>query len=138
MTTASALVLIDTDTLPAILRRNTVVTARAQAYLRVHGRFTFSTITRYEVLRGLKAKNATSQQAAFNRFCAANTILPLNDAIIVQAADIYADLYLHGALIGDADILIAATALIGGYVLITNNERHFGRITGLNIQNWLK
>ncbi len=137
MTTLSP-VLLDTDTLSALFRRNPVVIAKAQAYLRTHQRFTFSMITRYEILRGLKAKRAMRQQAAFARFCAANRILPLTDVIAVQAAEIYADLYQRGELIGDADILIAATALVEGYGVITNNERHFGRIKGLNINNWLR
>ncbi len=136
--TASSPVLLDTDTLSAILRRNPVVTDRAQNYLRTHQRFTFSIITRYEILRGLKAKRATRQQAAFDRFCAANTVLPLSGAVIVQATETYADLYRRGALIGDADILIAATAIVEKRDLATNNERHFERIKGLNIDNWLR
>lgn len=131
-------VLLDTDTLSAILRRNPVVTAKAQNYLRSHRHFTFSIITRYEILRGLKARHATKQQAAFDRFCAASTLLPLSDAIVVRAAEIYADLYQRGELIGDADILIAATTSVEGYGLVTNNERHFERIKGLNIDNWLR
>lgn len=124
MTTAPP-VLLDTDTLSAVLRRNPVVTARARDYLRIHQRFAFSIITRYEILRGLKAKRATRQQAAFDRFCVANTILPLSDAIVVRAAEIYAALYQRGELIGDANILIAAIAIVEGCGLVTNNERHF-------------
>ena len=55
----------------------------------------------------------------------------------MQATDIYADLYRRGTLIGDADILIAATALVHGLVVITNNGAHFRRITGLQLDNWL-
>ncbi len=95
-------------------------------------------ITRYEVLRGLKARNATRRQETFERFCAANILLPLSDEVIVRASEIYADLYQRGEMIGDADILIAATALVEGYGLATNNERHFGRIEGLDIDNWLR
>jgi tRNA(fMet)-specific endonuclease VapC len=131
-------VLLDTDTLSAILRRNPVVTIRARDYIRSHHSFAFSIITRYEILRGLKARHATSQQAAFDRFCAASTILPLSDATVVQASEIYADLHRRGELIGDADILIAATSMVEGYGLATNNERHFERIEGLNIDNWLR
>lgn len=36
------------------------------------------------------------------------------------------------------DILIAATAIADGHSLVTNNERHFERIEGLNIENWLR
>ncbi len=136
--TAPTPALLDTDTLSAVLRRNPIVIAKARDYLRSHHHFAFSIITRYEILRGLKVKRATKQQAAFDRFCVASTILPLSDAIVVQAAEIYADLYQRGELIGDADILIAATAIVGGHGLVTNNERHFERIERLNIDNWLR
>ncbi|MGI9037213.1 MAG: PIN domain-containing protein [Pyrinomonadaceae bacterium] len=62
----------------------------------------------------------------------------MNDNIIVKAADIYADLYRRGQIIGDADILIAATALENNLSVVTNNESHFRRITDLQILNWNK
>lgn len=129
--------LLDTDTLSAIMRRDPRVLPRAAAYLAIHQRFTWSVITRYEVLRGLHARNATTQLAAFERLCAANDVLPLTDAAVVRAAAIYGDLHRRGALIGDADILIAATALTHDLALATNNGSHFGRIPGLTIENWL-
>lgn len=134
----TAPVLLDTDILSAILRRNPAAGAKARDYLREHQRFTLSVITRYEILRGLKARNATTQQAAFDRFCHANTLLPLSESVVVRASEIYADLYQRGELIGDADTLIAATALVAEYGLATNNERHFDRIEGLSVYNWLK
>ncbi|HEY0739792.1 MAG TPA: type II toxin-antitoxin system VapC family toxin [Herpetosiphonaceae bacterium] len=130
--------LLDTDTLSAILRQSPTAISHAQAYIQVHGHFTFSLITRYEILRGLAAKNATRQMLVFDQFCRANIILPLSDAVIVRGAEIYADLHRRGELVGDADILIAATALVAGYGLVTNNERHFARISDLTIVNWLK
>lgn len=74
--------LVDTDTLSALMRQNPVASAHAHAYLAVYARFTLSLMTGYELLRGLKAKQATAQQAAFERFCAANVVLPLTDDII--------------------------------------------------------
>ena len=105
-------VLMDTDVLSNLMRGHPVVVARAEAYLSAHGRLTLSILTRYEILRGLKAKGATTQRAAFDRLCNASLVLPLTDGIIVKAAEIYADLYRRGAIIGDVDILIAATALM--------------------------
>jgi tRNA(fMet)-specific endonuclease VapC len=131
-------VLIDTDTLSAIMKQNAIVIPHAIAYLNQHQRFTFSLITRYEVLRGLKAKGATKQLRAFEAFCANNIIIPLTDEMIVKAADIYAILKNRGTPIGDADILIAATALILKIPVVTNNESHFCYIPELIVQNWLK
>jgi len=129
--------LLDTDILSAVMRGNPSATARARAYLAEHGALAISIITRYEVLRGLKAKKATSQLQAFDRFCETCLILPLTDEIVVRAADIYAALKQRGEPIGDADILIAATALGNGLAVVTNNEGHFRRIFGLDVDNWL-
>ncbi|WP_008312490.1 type II toxin-antitoxin system VapC family toxin [Leptolyngbya sp. PCC 6406] len=131
-------VLLDTDILSAILRRDPVVIPKAQTYLSTQRQFTFSIITRYEILRGLKAKNATKQLTAFERFCDANIVLPLTDEMIIKASDIYAFLKQRGNLIGDADILIASTALVNGLPVVTNNLNHFERISELSIQNWLQ
>lgn len=111
--------LLDTNALSAILR------GRA------------SVMTRFEALRGLKAKGAAAQIRSFELFCAANEVLPLTDAIVVRAADIYADLHRRGQLIGDADTLIAATALEHGLDIVTNNVEHFGRVPGVILHDWL-
>lgn len=131
--------LLDTDTLSAVMRGAppTVIT-KAREYLAEHGAFTFSIITRYEILRGLKAKNAVVQLQAFDRLCAGSQIVPLTDAAVVKASEIYAELRRRGEPIGDADTLIAASALIHGLAVVTNNIGHFGRISGLAVENWLE
>ena len=129
--------LLDTDMLSEVMRaRDPRVRESAQRYLTEHGCFTFSIITRYEILRGLKARDATRQVALFEHQCARSTVLPLTDPIIAQATDIYADLYKRGELISDADILIAATAAAHGLSRITGNVAHFQRISGLQILSW--
>ncbi len=130
--------LLDTDTLSAVMKGNPLVLTRAREYLSEHGAFDISIITRYEILRGLKAKNATAQVQAFDRFCESCRILPLSDEVVVKAADIYAVLKQRGEPVGDADILIAAAALAHGLAVVTNNEDHFRRIPGLQVENWLR
>lgn len=129
--------LLDTDVLSALLRHTPAVTARARDYLTEHRTFALSIITRYEILRGLKAKDAAVQALAFDRFCATCVVVPLTDDIVVRAAEIYATLRKRGEPIGDADILIAATALTHGCGVVTNNESHFRRIDGLDVGNWM-
>lgn len=129
--------LLDTDILSALMRQIPQATSRAKVYLGDHPQLTISLITRFEILRGLKAKNATSQLVAFEAFCFQNEVLPITDEIVVVAADIYAELYSRRQLIPDADILIAATARHLGLQLATNNQRDFSRISGLQIDNWL-
>ena len=64
------LALLDTDTLSEIMKgRDSNVEQKAREYLKTHGRFRFSVITRYEILRGLKTKQAVRQIAIFEDRC---------------------------------------------------------------------
>jgi tRNA(fMet)-specific endonuclease VapC len=131
-----AAALLDTDTLSLIMRSDQRVVPRAQAYLGVRRHLTISIITRYEVVRGLEAKQAWKQLAAFESLCTTMEVLPLSDGIVLRAAAIYGDLHRRGSLIGDADVLIAATAMEHGLILVTNNERQLRRIADLVLDNW--
>jgi tRNA(fMet)-specific endonuclease VapC len=64
-------------------------------------------------------------------------LLPIDDACATRAASIYATLRAKGQIIPDADILIASTALEQGLSLATGNRRHFERIDGLSLEDWL-
>ena len=84
------------------------------------------------------ARNAHRQAEHFEDLCRKSIVLPLTDEIIVRAASIYGDLHQSGQLIGDADILIAATALAHQLALVTGNVDHFTRISGLRVESWRK
>ena len=129
--------LIDTSTLSEVIKgHDTNVQARARLYLESHQRFTFSIMTRFEVLRGLHAKAADRQLANFEVFCSRSVVLPLDDTAIVEAAEIYGFLHQKGLLIDDVDILIAATAKVRGMGVITENPYHFNRVPNLEVRNW--
>ena len=93
-------------------------------------------LNHYTVLCDLKAKDASAQGKAFEQQCRVSAILPLSDEIVVRGADIFADLRKGGQIIGDADILIAATALVSSLVLVTNNLDHFRRVRDLRSESW--
>ncbi|MCD9187451.1 MAG: hypothetical protein LUM44_13530 [Pyrinomonadaceae bacterium] len=100
----TAKTLLDSDTLSYYFKKYPKVVTQAQNYLQQHQIFTFSAITRFELLRGMKVRKATAQLKYFNLFCGQNEVIELNDQIIIRAADIYADLHKRGLLIMDADI----------------------------------
>lgn len=129
-------VLVDTDTLSYFLRNVPEVMAHADRYLRVHRGFTFSVITGFEIIRGLKVKAASRQLESFASIRSLSKLLHVTEPTVEIAADIYARLSVGGKRIGDADILIAATAIENGLALVTNNEGHFERIPGLELLNW--
>jgi tRNA(fMet)-specific endonuclease VapC len=58
----------------------------------------------------------------------------------IEAADKYAkvrtSLESKGSPIGAMDMMIAAHAKSLNAVLVTNNERHFNKVSGLPIENW--
>ena len=131
--------LLDTCVLSEIQKgKNPHVAQKAQAYLSQYKQFTFSLMTRYEILRGLKDKKAPTQLVHFERLSRKSQILPLDEDIIVLAADLWVALKQAGKLIGDNDLFIAATALHHGLILVTRNVAHFGRIPGLTLEDWTK
>lgn len=78
--------LLDTDTLSEVMKgRDPHVREKARQYLATYGRFTFSIITRYEILRGLKVKSAARQLAAFAERCQQSYLLQMTDDVIVRA-----------------------------------------------------
>jgi tRNA(fMet)-specific endonuclease VapC len=59
--------LLDTDVLSEVLKQHDGnVLQAAWAYLDEWRRFTFSVLTHYEILRGLRAKGAVRQELAFD------------------------------------------------------------------------
>lgn len=129
--------LLDTDTLSEIIKgRRPRTIQHARAYLDEHPRLAFSLITRYEVLRGIRWRQAAKQEREFEAQCRDSWVVPITDEIVVRAAGLYARLRAKGATISDADLLIAATAQEHDLVLVTNNVDHFRRIEHLVIESW--
>jgi len=128
--------LIDTDILSEILKqRNATVAAKALAYFQQHMGFTISAITRYEVRRGhiLKKSHALWR---FEKFCRHNRVISVDDPALDRAAELWALGQAGGHPCGDADLIIAATALEHQLVLVTGNTAHFSWIPGLRVENW--
>jgi tRNA(fMet)-specific endonuclease VapC len=129
--------LLDTDMLSEVLKqRNATVVARAAAYLQQHAQFTLSAFSRFEIRRGYHAKLASRQLIRFDIFCAKSLVLPITEAIFDRAGFLWAQARRSGQPCGDADVLIAATALEHGLVLATGNLAHFSWVPGLQTEDW--
>ena len=70
-------------------------------------------------------------------FCADLVIMPFDAAAGVHYGQIRHVLAQRGQPVGANDLLIAAHARSVGATLVTNNEREFGRVPGLALENWL-
>lgn len=130
--------LLDTNIVSYILkRRNTSVENKLREARRLGQNIFISSITYYEVKRGLLYAGATSQLAEFRLFSQRYQILFLDDIeIFEKACEIHADLKRKGTPIQDADVLIAATAIIRGLILVSNDSDLL-RIEELSLDNWL-
>jgi tRNA(fMet)-specific endonuclease VapC len=63
-------------------------------------------------------------------------VLPLPDSGGPAYGSIRATLERQGRQISSNDLWIAAHAIAAGLILVTNNEREFRRVPGLNLENW--
>jgi tRNA(fMet)-specific endonuclease VapC len=129
--------LLDTDMLNEVMKaRDLNVIRNTSAYLNQFPELAFSSMTRYEVLRGVLETGATAQRVRLEAFCRNSLILPVTDAILERAAHLWAEGRGQGRNPKDADLVIAATALEHDRVLVTGNTRHFQWIPGLVVENW--
>ncbi len=72
------------------------------------------------------------QEAFFARFVK----LPVDEPAANEYGQIRAVLEVAGTPIGPYDMQIAAIALVQGLIVVTHNTREFGRIAGLQLEDW--
>jgi tRNA(fMet)-specific endonuclease VapC len=124
--------LIDSDWVASFLRGRPEARTLFQA-LAPDGR-AISLITYGEVYEGIYyGQNPAQNERIFRQFLRGVTVLPLNRQIMERFARIRGDLRRRGQIIGDTDVLIAATALHHHLTLVTRHRDHFQRILGLTL-----
>ena len=127
--------LLDADTCSANLRQ---VAAIQNRFLQYTGRLYLPTVTVAELGVWVLRKNTAAKYVtAFNRLLQDVVVLPLDGAMAMKASQVGADLRDQGFSMGFADLLIAATALVQGFTLVTHNTRHFVHVPGLSVVDWL-
>ena len=70
------------------------------------------------------------------RFLSSVNIVPFSDAILLYAEERYR-LRMLGQSIEDFDLLIGCTAVSENLIMVTNNAKHYSRIRGIRIENWV-
>lgn len=83
-----------------------------------------------------KSQSRDRAIAVINKLEANMCIAPLTEAVGEHYGQIRAALQRRGELIGNNDLWLAAHARAEGWVLVTNNEREFVRVDGLQVENW--
>ncbi len=130
-------VLLDTDILSELIkRRNTSVDQQAASYLHVHQRLSFSVVTYFEIVRGFRWKQAPAQISKFEYLAGESIVIPIDTSIASKASELWSIARREGYPCGDADLLIAATAIVHQLRLVTGNTAHYSWITELETDNW--
>lgn len=129
--------LLDTNIVSASLKQNLKVELKISEIRRQGKIIGISAMTYYEIKRGLLRTNATRKLTLFQLFCQDYPILYLDDLrIFEKASEIHADLKSKGKIIQDADILIAATAIVHDLILVSHDS-DLTRVKDLKLENWL-
>lgn len=133
--------ILDTDILSYVLGgRYQEVEAASRQYLRVFRYFSVSAVTISEVVRGFSKEQNGIATTKFLQGAEGFEVFPIGITEATLAGQIMGSLERTGSIIGREDPFIAATAIVNGRVLITNNTRHYQRIIDLGfpleLDNW--
>jgi tRNA(fMet)-specific endonuclease VapC len=83
-----------------------------------------------------KSEQKQKNEAVMTKFVANLTVIP-----ILPSFDVYAKekvrLRKAGTPIDDFDLLIGSTAIANGLVLVSRNTKHFERLSGIRLENWV-
>jgi tRNA(fMet)-specific endonuclease VapC len=130
------MILFDTDTCVEILRGNKKVIRRRSEY---PGEIAISFMTVGELFFGAeKSAHPIENKSLVERFVLTVSIIHTDLSILKRFGEIKAGLKRDNILLPDADLFIAATTLEKSEALITGNVRHFERIAGLKLDNWIR
>jgi tRNA(fMet)-specific endonuclease VapC len=132
--------LFDTDVLSYLLKRapSPTLLTRLAAVPGEH-QFT-SAITVGEMVYGAYRSPRREQllQQLEDRLWPNLRILPFDTAAAETYGRLRAGLERAGTPLSEPDLRIAAIAMTHDLAVVTGNERHFSRVPGLRVENWLR
>jgi tRNA(fMet)-specific endonuclease VapC len=130
------LFLLDTDICSYIMKRSHAQLLNKLRKVELE-RIAVSVITEAELLHGTKLSTKPKlARVAFDAFIKHVHVYEWGREAVEHYAEIRADLHKRGKIIGANDLMIAARARSLDATIVTNNEREFCRVKGLNVENW--
>ena len=127
--------LLDTDTCIYALKQDPAVLERMLSRSRAD--VAISVVTEAELRTGAaKSSSPVKTMRLVENFVRPLTIVELTSSDAVSYANVRAKLERAGTPIGPLDTFIAAQAVGRKLILVSNNEREFGRVSGLRLENW--
>jgi len=128
--------LLDTNVLSALVRQPQGPVAATLAR-RGYGTVCTSIVVAAELRFGARKLDSKALTGKIDDLLASLPVLSLDPGADHTYAEIRLQLEQAGTRIGPNDLLIAAHALQSGLTLVTDNADEFGRVTGLQLENWL-
>ena len=127
--------MLDADTVSYALRGHGQVSTRLLEHQ--PSEVCISAITLAELNFSAEAKRSQKIRRAIRRFTNDVSVVPFDEASAERFAVVATALATRGQPIGLYDTLVAAQALSLGLTVVTNNARHFSRVPGLAVENWV-
>lgn len=126
--------MLDTNTVSHMIKAHPVVARHMVAVPMAS--LCISAITEGELLYGLaKRPDAKRLQRVVQEFLRRVDVLPWGSAIAERYGTVRAHMAGQGKILAPLDLLIATHALGVEAVLVTN-DRAFGQVTGLQLEDW--
>jgi tRNA(fMet)-specific endonuclease VapC len=129
--------ILDSDHCVAILRAQLDLSGRVTA----DEELAITAVSVGELVHGAtKSQRAADNLARLDVLLAALTVVPFDEWSARRFGQIKAQLEQEGEIISDLDMQIASIALEQDAVLVTHNQKHFSRLTGvagLVLEDWL-
>lgn len=127
---------LDTDTCIEILRGNeTVIQRRLAADDEVVTTWITAAELRYGAAKSVAPKK---NHLLVTKFLATLPILGLEAASAEIFGEAKALLEKQGQRLADADLLIGAIAAANGATVVTGNRKHYMRIPGVTLEDWIR
>ena len=129
--------LLDTDTVIYILKGDPVTEANLRKHIR--DPIKIGTVTLMELYYGAyKSQKVTSNIAKIRNLENVLEIIPVGEDVAEIFGREKVRLEKEGTPLDDFDLVLGCCALAHNLTLVTNNVRHFRRIEGLQVTNWIE
>lgn len=127
--------MLDTDSVSFALRGQGRVAARILEHR--PSELCISALTLAELRYGASRRSSAKLHDLIDAFTANVAVMPFDEACAAQFGVVASVLAERGSPIGEFDALIAAHAIALELTLVTNNVKHFSRVAGLHVENWV-
>jgi predicted nucleic acid-binding protein len=133
---------LDTDFLVALLRGSPEAARKAEELDSLEAEISTTSMNALEIYLGAFRSKRSVENLELSKVKQADDllssigVLPLTLESSRKSSEILSELMRRGEPIGLRDAIIAGTALVNGYTLLTRNVEHFKRVTGLSVEEW--